>query len=194
VLTTAAAYMLLGVQYQFSTQFFVTRDAGGNLQELCIRVRRDRLCVACARLLTLRATQTGGDPSLTQQTLQKALAALQLRGPLPMLVVDNTHYTPSEPYPLNWEAGDLAEDYGAQPTAPILDENTVGVVVTPTQPGQVRGAPRGGLYACPRAAAHSMLSLSISLSLSRARARVCARSRRHSRSSGCRPTTRPSRW
>lgn len=86
----------------------------------------------------------GGDPTLTVTGAGTGLdyhvgkfASLypNLRT-IRTLVLDDSLFTPSDPFPTSWEWEDLVSSDGALPTSTIINQNAVHTLVKPTQPGQ----------------------------------------------------------
>lgn len=100
LLATSLSYLVLGSNWTFSTSF--TADT------------TDTLCI-----------RASGDPSLTYGDLKQAVTQINASGgrQFKNLAVDKSFHRRIESYPDSWEMGDLAYDYGAAPTALVVNEN-----------------------------------------------------------------------
>lgn len=134
--TTAAALVRLGVTYQFKTivKTSATVDTDGALHGDVVLVG-------------------GGDPNLSGRTLpytpdkheEDPLAAvkrladqIQSRGIHQVhgdVIGDDTRY-PFDPYPDGWTIDDATWYYGAPVSALSVNDNSVQISVSPTQPGE----------------------------------------------------------
>ena len=117
LLTTAAALVSFGPDYQYQTPLYTVGTAP-NLEKLIIR--------------------GVGDPSLTTEKLTTAIAQLsqQQIHHIDQVILDSSYFPESGVNP-TWEWSDLSFYYGVPVTSLILDENAVVLTVFPTEPGQM---------------------------------------------------------
>jgi D-alanyl-D-alanine carboxypeptidase len=105
LLATSQIYRVLGSNFSFATTF--TADSA------------DTLCI-----------RSSGDPSVQYADLRRAASQINASGrTFKNLAVDKSFHRGIESYPDSWEMGDLAYDYGAAPTALIVNENVASFTV-----------------------------------------------------------------
>ena len=115
--TTSTAFTLLGANHTFSTNFFFGSS------EVCI--------------------VSGGDSSLSTEQLSSFAKEVSRKltstsssffSSSYHVVVDDSLFGPQD-VPGGWEYGDMNYDYGAPPSASVLDHNVVSLLVSPSQVG-----------------------------------------------------------
>ncbi|WP_339367361.1 D-alanyl-D-alanine carboxypeptidase/D-alanyl-D-alanine endopeptidase, partial [Picosynechococcus sp. PCC 7002] len=116
LLTTAAALVSFGPNYQYQTPIYTVGTAP-NLEKLIIR--------------------GVGDPSLTTEKLTTALSQLsqQQIHHIDQVILDSSHFPEPGVNP-TWEWSDLSFYYGVPVTSLMLNENAVVLTVFPTESGQ----------------------------------------------------------
>ncbi|WP_030007589.1 D-alanyl-D-alanine carboxypeptidase/D-alanyl-D-alanine-endopeptidase [Picosynechococcus sp. NKBG042902] len=116
LLTTAAALVSFGPNYQYQTPIYTVGTAP-NLEKLIIR--------------------GVGDPSLTTEKLTTALSQLsqQQIHHIDQVILDSSHFPEPGVNP-TWEWSDLSFYYGVPITSLMLNENAVVLTVFPTESGQ----------------------------------------------------------
>ncbi len=125
VLTTVASLVSLGASHRFQTRIMLGNDS--LLQDLKTSSNGDN------KHDKLRIVMTG-DPSLSSRALYDRLKKLSLIGTIDTVELDISAFTDgTPPMPDSWEFGDLAYDFGAQPTCAVLDHNFVKFRVLPGQ-------------------------------------------------------------
>ena len=117
LLTTAAALVALGPDYQFKTPIYAS-GAGPGL-----------------RVLRLVAQ---GDPSLNEDQLRTVATLLKAQGVtrIQHLILEDSS-DPSLDHPPTWEWDDLIYGYASPINRAILNQNQVALRLTPGRPGEV---------------------------------------------------------
>eukprot|EP01112_Ceratiomyxa_fruticulosa_P011459 TRINITY_DN3106_c0_g2_i1.p1 TRINITY_DN3106_c0_g2~~TRINITY_DN3106_c0_g2_i1.p1 ORF type:complete len:519 (+),score=108.20 TRINITY_DN3106_c0_g2_i1:141-1697(+) len=118
VLTTSTAWLSLGQNFGIQTQIIGSPSSDPSiLSQACFIAK--------------------GDPSLTYPDFQNVAKQISNMGinKIQSFTLDSTYFTDMTPN-LNWEWGDLAAYYGAQPTAVVVNEQVAVLTVTPTNKGQ----------------------------------------------------------
>lgn len=147
LLTTSAAFWELGAAARFVTELTAAAAASD--------------APAAAAAVCLRG---GGDPALTAaqlasgtRQLVKAAGAVLLGAAAVDVVVDSSLYGAAEAVgdalPATWELDDVVADYGAAPSAVVVDENTATVEVAPGAAAGVAAVLRFPLNAADAVAA-----------------------------------------
>lgn len=116
LLTTAAALVGLGKDYQYQTPLYTVGN-GPNLEKLIIR--------------------GVGDPSLTTEKLTPFFTQVseQRIRHIDQLILDSSYFPEPKVNP-SWEWSDLSFYYGVPVTSLMLNENAVVLTVFPTEPGE----------------------------------------------------------
>jgi D-alanyl-D-alanine carboxypeptidase/D-alanyl-D-alanine-endopeptidase (penicillin-binding protein 4) len=116
LLTTAAALVALGPDYQFQTPVYGSGQ-GPVLRQL--------------RLVAQ------GDPSLSEEQLRAVAETLKAQGVsrIQTLILEDSS-DPSQDHPPTWEWDDLLYGYAPPINRAILNQNQVALTLTPGQPGE----------------------------------------------------------
>eukprot|EP01095_Lingulamoeba_sp_RSL-Kostka_P013306 TRINITY_DN5485_c0_g1_i1.p1 TRINITY_DN5485_c0_g1~~TRINITY_DN5485_c0_g1_i1.p1 ORF type:complete len:508 (-),score=137.20 TRINITY_DN5485_c0_g1_i1:100-1623(-) len=115
VLTTSAAMLFFGPDYQFDTPIYGTqKDNNNNVKEVCFVGR--------------------GDSSLTSKDLNTIATSLKSNGidSIDSIYYDNSYFPT---FPDSWEYEDIVSDYGQTPSALVVNENLVTLTVSPSKVG-----------------------------------------------------------
>ena len=107
LLTTSAAYRKFGGNKRVDTVFQGNVDKNGVVKELCLRA--------------------SGDPTISflewNQAISSMLKSNRVSSIQGQVLIDDSIYS-GRVFCENWEVDDLNFDYGALPTATVVDENT----------------------------------------------------------------------
>ncbi|BFM41247.1 probable D-alanyl-D-alanine carboxypeptidase [Synechocystis sp. LKSZ1] len=116
LLTTAAALVALGPDYQFQTPIYASGQ-GPVLRQL--------------RLVAQ------GDPSLSEDQLRATAESLKAKGVnrIQTLILEDSS-DPTQDHPPSWEWDDLLYGYAPPINRAILNQNQVALTLTPGQPGE----------------------------------------------------------
>ena len=135
--TTAAAFVRLGVTYQFKTVVRTTGsiDSSGTLAGDLVLVGGGDPNLS-GRTLPYSVTARDEDPLAAVKRLADQIESRGVRQVKGDVIGDDTRY-PSDPYPDGWTIDDATWYYGAPVSALTVNDSSVRVTVQPTLPGEL---------------------------------------------------------